>query len=216
MRTDSQLQRDVMDELAWVPSIDHAHIGVTAKGGVVTISGFVANFAQKIAAERAAAGVLGVQAVAEELEVRFADDPKTSDAEIAGLIVDVFTWNASIPHDKISVKVERNWVTLGGIVEWNFQKDVARKLAGQISGVMGITDLITVRNSLSTANVRGLILAAFQRSSDAAGSSIKVSAESGTVTLAGTVHGWHERAIAERAAWGAPGVHRVEDNIVVI
>ena len=215
MKTDSQLQRDVMDELAWVPSVDHAHIGVTAKGGVVTISGFVANFAQKIAAERAVAGVLGVQAIAEELKVRFADELKTSDAEIAGRIVDMFTWNVSIPHDKISVRVERNWVTLGGIVEWNFQKDAARKLAGQFTGVMGITDVIAVRNSLSTTNVRELVLAAFKRSSDADGNSIKVSAESGTVTLGGTVHGWHERAIAERAAWGAPGVHRVEDNIVV-
>ena len=216
MKADNQLQRDVIDELAWVPSVEHTNIGVAAKGGVVTLSGFVENYAQKMAAERAAAGVLGVQAIAEEIKVRFPGNAKTSDADVAGRIVDVFSWNVSIPHDKITVKVERSWVTLAGTVEWKYQKDAAYNSAGHITGVLGVTDDIVVRNTPSTADVRERILAAFKRSSDADGSSIRVVAESGTVTLGGKVHGSHERVIAERAAWGAPGVYRVEDNIVVV
>ena len=216
MKSDNQFQRDVMDELAWVPNVEEANIGVSAKGGIVTLSGFVGNYTQKIAAERAAAGVLGVQAIAEEIKVRFPGEAKTSDAEVASRIVDVFSWNVGIPHDKITVKVERNWVTLGGTVEWNYQKDAAHKAAGQIKGVLGFTDDIIVRNSASTADVSERILAAFKRSSDADAGSVRVVAKSGTVTLRGTVHGVHERTIAQRAAWGAPGVYRVEDNIVVV
>jgi len=215
MKTDNQLQRDVMDELEWVPDVDAAQIGVTAKGGVVTLSGFVTSYAQKMSAEHTAAGVLGVQAIAEELQVRFASDPKISDAEVAGRILDLFSWNVSVPHDKIAVKVENNWVTLSGTVEWNYQKQAAHAAVGHIGGVLGITDLITVRNTPSTADIRDRILAAFKRSSAADATGIQVTAESGTVTLGGNVHGSHERMLAERAAWGAPGVFYVEDNIVV-
>lgn len=216
MKSDNQLQRDVMDELAWVPNVEEANIGVAAKGGVVTLSGFVGNYAQKLAAERAAAGVLGVLAIAEEIKVRFPGLAKTSDAEVASRIVNVFSWNVGIPHDKISVKVEHNWVTLGGTVEWNYQKDAAHEAAGQIKGVLGFTDEIVVRNTPSSADVSERILAAFKRSSDADAGSVTVVAKSGTVTLSGEVHGGRERAIAQRAAWGAPGVSRVEDNIVVL
>ena len=215
MKTDNQLQRDVMDELEWVPDVDAAQIGVTAKGGVVTLSGFVTSYAQKMAAEHTAAGVLGVQAIAEELQVRFASDPKTSDSEVAGRIVDLFSWNVSIPHDKITVKVERNWVTLSGTVEWNYQKQAAHAAAGHIGGVLGVTDLIAVHNTPSTVDIRERILAAFKRSSAADATGIRVTAESGMVTLGGNVRGSHERSLAERAAWGAPGVCYVEDNIVV-
>ena len=165
MKTDNQLQRDVMDELEWVPNVDAAQIGVAAKGGVVTLSGFVESYAQKMAAEHTAAGVLGVQALAEELKVRFASGPKTSDTEIASRIVNLFLWNVSIPHDKIAVKVENNWVTLSGTVEWNYQKQAAHSAAGHIGGVLGVTDLIAVRNTQSTVDIRERILAAFKRSS---------------------------------------------------
>jgi osmotically-inducible protein OsmY len=216
MKTDSQLQRDVMDELVWEPRVDHAHIGVAAKDGVVTLSGFVSNYAQKMAAEKAAKRVQGVHAIAEEIQVRFASDPKTSDAEIAERILDLFKWDVTIPHDKIEVKVERNWVTLSGNVDWNYQKDAAKRAAGRISGVLGVTNLIDVRQAPSPANVRDLIMAAVKRVSDADANSIRVVAEGHKVTLSGQVHGWYERQVAERAAWAAPGVTRVEDNIVVV
>jgi osmotically-inducible protein OsmY len=216
MKTDSQLQRDVVDELAWEPRVEHAHIGVTAKEGVVTLSGFVGDYAQKRAAEKAAKRVAGVKAIAEEIEVRFASDPKTSDSEIAKRILDVFMWDVTIPNDKIEVKVERNWVTLSGHVDWNYQKDAAKRTAGKISGVLGVTNLIDVKHAPSPANVRDLIMAAVRRASDADASTIRVEAEGSTVKLTGKVHGWHERQVAENAAWSAPGVMFVEDDIIVV
>ena len=216
MKTDSQLQRDVMDELAWEPSIDHAHIGVAAKGGVVTLSGFVGNYAQKMASEHAAERVAGVQGIVEELKVRFSTDPKSPDEEIARRILDLFAWDVSIPNDKVKVTVERGWVALSGKLEWNYQKEAARRAAGRIAGVIGISNKIEVNNILSVYDVRERIMAAFKRSSSADASAIHVTAEGHTIKLSGNVHGRHERQIAERTAWAAPGVNYVEDNIVVL
>jgi osmotically-inducible protein OsmY len=215
MKTDSQLQRDVMDELKWEPQVDHSQIGVTAKDGVVTLTGFVPAYSQKLAAERAARRVHGVKAIAEEIEIRFAFDPKTSDAEIAQRILDIFKWDVTIPDDKLKVKVEHGWVTLSGEVEWHYQKEGARKAAGKISGVKGVTDMITVEPRASAYDVRERIMAAFKRSSTIDANSIDVAVDGSTVKLSGRVHGWNERKTAENAAWAAPGVTRVEDNIVL-
>ena len=162
MKTDSTLQRDVMDELAWDPSIDHAHIGVTAKGGVVSLTGFVSNYAQKMTAEHAAERVHGVQGIAEELKVRFLFDPKTSDEEIARRVLDVFAWDVIIPNDKVMVKVEEGYVTLTGTLDWNYQKDAARKAAGRMSGVLGVNNLIKINNAVAVGDVRERIMAAFR------------------------------------------------------
>jgi osmotically-inducible protein OsmY len=216
MKTDEQLQHDVMEELAWEPQIDHAHIGVAANDGVVTLSGFVPTYAQKLNAEQAAKRVKGVRAIAEEIQVRFASDPKTSDPEIAKRILDMFKWDVTIPEEKIDVKVEHNWVTLSGNVDWNYQKDAAKRAAGKISGVLGVSNLIEVKHAPSPANVRELIMAAVRRASDADANTIRVEADGGTVKLSGRVHSWHERQVAERAAWSAPGVAWVEDNIAVV
>jgi osmotically-inducible protein OsmY len=216
MKTDSQLQRDVIDELAWEPSIDHAHIGVAAKGGVVTLSGFVSNYLQKMATRHATERVQGVQGIAEELKVRYPSDPKTSDAEMARRILDLFAWDVAIPNDKITVTVEKGWVTLTGAVDWNYQKDAARKLAGRITGVIGVSNQIIVNNAFVADDVRDRIMAAFKRSATADASALSVTAVGSTVTLGGTVSGRHERQVAERTAWAAPGVNFVEDNIVVL
>ena len=216
MKTNSALQRDVMDELAWEPRVDHAHIGIAANGGVITLSGFVGNYAQKLAAEQATKRVQGVRAIAEEIEVRFPTDPKTNDDEIAGRILDLYKWDVTIPDDKIAVKVERHWVTLTGKVEWNYQKEAAKRAAGKISGVLGVTNLIDVHNAATAADVRDKIMAAVRRASDADANTIRVVAEGNTVKLSGQVHGWHERQVAAQAAWSAPGVLRVEDNIMVV
>ena len=216
MKTDSQLQRDVMDELAWDPSIDHAHIGVTAKGGVVTLTGFVSNYAQKMTAEHAAERVHGVQGIAEELKVRFLFDPKTSDEEIARRVLDVFAWDVTIPDDKVIVKVEKGYVTLTGTLDWNYQKEAARKAAGRITGVLGVNNLIKISNAVAVGDVRERIMAAFKRSATADAAALSVTADGSTVKLSGKVHGRHERQVAERTAWAAPGVFFVEDNIVVL
>jgi len=216
MKTDSQLQRDVMDELVWDPSIDHAHIGVAAKGGVVTLSGFVSNYAQKMTAEHAAERVQGVQGIAEELQVRFPFDPKTSDEEIARRVLDVFAWDVTIPKNKLTVKVEKGYVTLNGVLDWNYQKDAARKAAGKITGVSGVNNQIMLSDAAVAGDVRERIMAAFKRSATADASALRVTANGSTIELSGTVHGRHERQVAERTAWAAPGVFFVEDNLVVL
>lgn len=215
MKSDSQLQRDVMDELKWDPKVDHSQIGVTAKGGVVTLSGFVPTYAEKMVAEKATRRVKGVRAIAEEIEVRFASDPKTSDAEIAKRILDSFAWDVTVPEDRLTVKVEHGWVTLSGRVDWHYQKLAAHKVAGRISGVKGIGNLIEVQSRPSVTDVRDRIMAAFKRSSVVDASHINVLVDGNTVKLGGKVQGWNERQVAERAAWSAPGVTQVEDNIIL-
>jgi osmotically-inducible protein OsmY len=214
-KSDSQLQRDVLDELKWDPRVNHAQIGVTAKDGVVTLNGFVPTYAEKSAAEKAACRVMGVNALAEEIEVRFASDPKTSDAEIAQRILDIFAWDVTIPDQKLSVKVEHGWVTLTGSVDGHFQREAARKAAGKIGGVKGISNLVEVKLRPSPEEVRERILAAFKRSSEVDASSINVAIEGNTVRLGGKVRAWNERQVAERAAWSAPGVTNVVDNIIL-
>jgi len=216
MKTDGQLQQDVMAELEFEPSVDHADIGVAVTDGVVTLSGFVKSYAEKLAAERAARRVVGVKAIAQEMKVRFASDPKTGDAEIAKRITDIFDWDVTIPDDKINVKVEHGWVTLSGTVDWHFQSDNARRAAGKVSGVTGISNLIDVRRRPAANDVRARIVAAIKRAADADASSINVFSDGdGKVRLTGRVKGWYERDAAERAAWGVPGVTRVEDDIVI-
>jgi osmotically-inducible protein OsmY len=216
MKTDSQLQQDVMDELQWEPRVDHANIGVAAKDGVITLSGFVSSYTSKIAAEKATRRVKGVRGLAEEIEVRFANDPKTSDPEIAKRIADMFDWSVTIPKHKVQVKVEHGWVTLSGTVDYHFHRQSAKDLASRINGVKGVTNLVEVKTAPSPADVKDRIIAAFKRNADLDASTITVVADGGTVRLGGKVHAWYERQIAERAAWAAPGVNRIEDNIAVI
>lgn len=215
MKTDSQLQRDVIDELEWEPSVHAAEIGVGVKAGVVTLSGFVRSYPEKMRAEAAAKRVAGVKAIAEELKVRLPSDPKTSDSEIAQRILDMFAWDVSIPDNKIAVKVEHGWVTLSGSVDWFYQKDAARRAAGRINGVVGVTSLIMLRAAPTADDVRERILAAFKRSADLDAASVQVQTDGGKVLLGGKVSAWSERQIAERVAWAAPGVTSVIDNIVV-
>lgn len=216
MKTDSQLQEDVMAELEWEPSLDHAHIGVAANDGVVALSGFVRSYAEKLAVEKATRRVAGVRAIAEEIEVRHDADSKTSDPEIARRILDIFAWDALIPEDAIDVKVEHGVVTLTGTAIWHYQRDAAKNAASKIGGVKGVSDLIEVRNVPVARDVRETILAALKRAASLDAASIIVIAEGGTVRLGGKVHAWHERQVAERAAWAAPGVTEVIDNIVVV
>jgi len=209
------VQHDVIAELDWEPSVDHADIGVAVNDGVVTLSGYVKSYPEKMAAEKAARRVAGVTAIAEEIKVRFASDPKTADHEIAKRIIDMFSWNVSIPHDKIKVKVEHGWVTLTGIVDWFYQSDEARKVTGKVSGVLGVSNLLEVRNLPTSHDVKDRIMAAFKRQADLDAATVTVVTDGGTVRLGGKVKAWNERGIAERAAWSAPGVTKVEDNIVV-
>jgi osmotically-inducible protein OsmY len=215
MKTDSQLQHDVMAELKWEPIVESADIGVSADRGVVTLSGIVHSFAEKEAAERAARRVSGVTAIAEDLIVRYPGDRRDSDAEIARRVADILAWNTLVPTNSVQAKVENGFVTLTGSVAWFYQKTAARDAVSRISGVTGIRNDVTIKPAVDTFDVRAKIEDAIKRQADLDASTIRVSAEGHKVKLSGKVHSWAERRAAERAAWAAPGVDMVVDEITV-
>lgn len=215
MKTDSELQRDVQAELQWDPSVDHHDIGVSVTDGVVTISGYVKSFAEKVAVERAARRVAGVTAIAQELKVRLASDPKTADHEIAKRIVDVLRWNVLIPQQDIDIKVESGWVTLTGHVAWHYQAEEAQRLVSGINGVTGVSNNLLVNRQPVQADLRQRIRAALDRQADIDADAVTIAIEGGKVTLGGKVRAPYERRIAEQAVWSAPGVTHVDDRIAI-
>ena len=214
-KEDDQLQEDVIAELEWDPSVDHTDIGVAVHDGIVTLAGYVKNFPQKVAAERAVRRVAGVRALAEELKVRFVSDPKTADHEIAKRIVDMIGWTVAVPDGQIKVKVEHGWVTLTGTVDWHFISREVARAAGQVSGVTGVSNSIKVGPLPTSADVEARIMAAFKRQAGLDAGGVSVTTDGSTVQLRGKVKAWGERRIAELAAWSAPGVTGVEDQLAV-
>jgi osmotically-inducible protein OsmY len=212
---DKTLRQSIIDELDFDPSVESAHIGVAAEDGVVTLSGYVKSYAEKIAAERAVKRIKGVRAIAEEIEIRYANDRKTSDDQIAKRALDILAWDTTIPPGKVQVKVQEGWVTLMGDVDWQYQRSSAETVVRRLSGVLGITNSIAVKPRVEPTDVKIRIENALKRSAQIEADSIKVSAIGGKVTLEGRVHAWYERDLAERTAWAAPGVVSVEDRIVV-
>jgi osmotically-inducible protein OsmY len=212
---DLQLRQDVLDELEFEPSIDAAHIGVTANRGVVTLSGFAASYAEKAAAERAVRRVKGVKAIAEEIEVRLPSDTKHADDEIAGRAVNILDWQVGFPAERIGVKVEKGMVTLTGDVDSQYQKTDAEGAIHKLTGVVKVINQIRVATAVHPTDVREKIQKALERSADIEASRIAVRTEGGKVVLSGKVRAWYERDIAERAAWSAPGVTEVEDRLTI-
>jgi osmotically-inducible protein OsmY len=215
MISDLQLRQDVLDELEFEPSINAAHIGVAANRGVVTFTGFVTNYAEKAAVERAARRVKGVKAIAEEIEVRLPSDTKRSDDEIAARALDILKWQVGVPADRITVKVEKGIVTLTGDVDWKFQKTDAEHVVHKLTGVVNVVNQIRVASAVRVSEVKEKIQKALERSADVEASRITVQTEGGRVVLSGKVRAWYERDIAERAAWSAPGVTEVQDHLTI-
>lgn len=216
-RKDSLLQQDVMDELDFEPSVNAAHIGVTAKNGVITLTGHVGSYAEKIAAEDAARRVTGVHAIAQEIEVRYPSDKKTSDDEIAARALSVLKWNAVVPYDAVQVKVQDGWVTLLGQVDWQFQRVAAESGIRRLSGVAGVLNEIKLKPSVSPGDVKRKIEDALKRSAEIEAASIRVSAlGNGKVALEGKVHDWQERNAVKRAAWSTAGVTSIEDRLQIV
>lgn len=216
MKSDSQLQLDIMDELTWEPGLHHEEIGVAVKDGVVTLSGTVKSYSEKLLAESTARRVKGVRAIAEDMNVRYDWQPKTSDSEIAQRVCHVLEWNPMIPKGKIEVTVEDGVMKLKGKVDWHYQKDFAFKDASKISGVVRIDNWIEVTPKVSVGVVKERIEEAFERQADLEAEKIKVRADGGRVTLSGNVSTWSKRKLAERAAWAAPGVNYIDDKLTVV
>lgn len=215
MRIDSEIQRDVLAELKWEPGLNHEKVGVSVNDGVVALSGIVGSYAEKLLAEKTARAVKGVRAIAEDMVVRYAGDAKTSDAEIAKRVCDVIDWDAMIPSNRVNVTVEHGVVKLTGDVDWHFQKERAFKCAAKISGVIRVLDLIAIKTSIDTGDVKERIRQAFERQADLDSNKIQVRADGHRVILDGTVSSWAERTVAERTAWAAPGVSQLEDNLII-
>jgi osmotically-inducible protein OsmY len=212
---DLELKKSVESELNFEPSINAAEIGVAVKNGVVTLSGRVPSYWEKVSAERAAARVSGVKAVANELEVRLPGSSERTDEDIAQAAVDTFRWSVFVPQDRIKVKVSKGWITLEGNVDWQYQKSAAEKAVRKLYGVLGVSNLIEVKPQVSKAEVKTSIEAALKRLAEVDANRIRVDTEDGKVVLSGSVRSWFEREEAERAAWAAPGVRSVEDRIAI-
>ncbi len=212
---DLELKKSVESELNFEPSINAAEIGVAVKNGVVTLSGRVPSYWEKVSAERAAARVSGVKAVANELEVRLPGLSERTDADIAQAAVDTLRWSVLVPQDRIKVKVSKGWITLEGNVDWQYQKSAAEKAVRKLYGVLGVSNLIEVKPQVSKAEVKTSIEAALKRLAEVDANRIRVDTEDGKVVLSGSVRSWFEREEAERAAWAAPGVRSVEDRIAI-
>jgi osmotically-inducible protein OsmY len=213
---DRQLRQEVLAELDFEPSINAANIGVAADDGVVTLSGHVASYAEKSAAEQAARRVKRVRAIAQEIEVRYPSDKKTADDEIAKRALSIIKWHAMIPQDAIQVTVQRGWITLSGQVHWQYQKKAAEDGVRKLSGVTGVTNTISLKPSAIASDIKKKIEDALARHARIEAEAIHVHVLDGNrVELEGKVGSWEEREAAENAAWSVTGVQSVDDRLMI-
>jgi osmotically-inducible protein OsmY len=213
--TDKYLRQVVIDELDFEPSVDAANIGVAVENGVVTLSGHVGSYAEKMAAERAVQRVKGVHGIAEEIEVLYPSDKKMADDQIAERAINIISWDARIPKDAVMVKVQKGWVTLTGSVAWNYQKMAAGSAVRKLAGVVGVSNSIEVKPRVQTTDVKKSIVDALKRNADVEAGAIRINVDGGKVTLEGKVKAWYERNLVEHAAWSVPGVRTVEDHLTI-
>jgi osmotically-inducible protein OsmY len=214
MKTDTELKKEIMAEFAWEPSIRSPEIGVAVRDGVVTLSGTVSTYAQKFAAERAVERVTGIRAIAEELEVISTSEHNKTDSDIARAAANALVWDVEVPNDRVKAIVRNGWVTLEGDVDWFFQKGAAERAVRNLAGVKGIVSRIEIKPPVvNTTQVKADIESALRRSAMVDAKRIYVESKDGTITLRGTVRSLAERDDAERAAWNAPGVKRVKDEL---
>lgn len=214
-KTDHEIQTDVMEELRWEPALNATEIGVAVHNGIVTLSGNVNFYSEKLAAEKAAKRVKGVKAVAEDIEVKAADG-KLSDTQIAESIVRAYQSSTIIPEEKINIKVDKGWVTLEGEVDWIYQKEAAAQALTYLGGVKGVSNWISVNPGINSMIVKENIRKALERSANLEASKIIIDTSGSKVILRGSARSWSERKEVERAAASAPGVTEVDDQLIII
>jgi osmotically-inducible protein OsmY len=215
MKTDAKIREDVIDQLAWESNVDDRQIGVAVENGIVTLSGVVNNYTTKIAAEKAAKKVKGVKAVAEDIEVKYGDEFKKTDKEIAKAAVNALEWNYSVPHDKILVKVDNGYVSLSGEVKWDYQRNAAKRAVENLLGVKYVSNNITLKQMAEAKDIKNKIKKAFERLVDVDAQRITIDVDGHTVTLRGTVHSLVEKEEAAKTAYASPGVYKVNNEIKV-
>jgi osmotically-inducible protein OsmY len=215
MKTDTQLQHDVLEQLEWEPSIDASQIGVAAKEGVVTLTGTVPTFAQKERAERETKLVYGVKGVANDIEVKISDALHRNDADIARAALDALQWDTAVPDERLKVTVSKGWVTLEGTVDWQYERTAAESDVRRLAGVRGVSNLIALKSRAKASDIKHKIEAAFRRSAELDARRVGVDTQDGRVVLHGNVRSWAEREEAQKAAWAAPGVVHVDNQLSV-
>lgn len=213
MKTNSTLQQDVIDELSYEPSLDASNIGVVANNGVITLTGTVTSYPDRYAAEHAAERVAGVKAVADETKVDLPSLHKRNDGDIATAALNAMNWQVLVPSGSIKVRVDAGWVALDGTVEYNFQRTAAENAVQHLTGVIGVNNLITIKTTVHASGIREKIESAFRRAADVEAKHIGLNIIGNKVVLSGNVSSWAERREAEHAAWSAPGVWRVENDL---
>lgn len=216
MKSDSQIQQEVIDELKWEPKVNSTHIGVAVESGIVTLSGHVESYVEKLGAEAAAKKVEGVKAIAVELDVILPWSSQKSDTEIARAAMDALQWNAYRLSDLVNVKVENGFITLSGEVPWHFERDSAEYTVKYLAGVKGVFNKIRIRPLISMNEVKTDIERALKRRAHEQAQEISVDINGNEVTLGGKVHNWKEKSLAIDAAWSVPGVARVIDKMAYL
>jgi osmotically-inducible protein OsmY len=212
---DIDVKRRIEDELDWEPSVDAAHIGVSVENGVVTLTGHVPTYAEKLSAERAVRRVKGVRAVAQDLEVRLPTSLRIDDQDIARRAANSLMWNTNAPDDRILITVQRGAITLRGEVDWQYQRSAAENAVRSLSGVVAVYNQISLRRRPQPADIKRRIESALARNASSEANAVRVEVADGKVTLEGTVHSWFDRKVIEDSVWAAPGVRQVDDHLEV-